>query len=80
MTIPRDRFVLRSHEPQDRPGPGRRQRLIGMESFGPHQIADLLLRVEELLLKGYILSLNPPAEPPTEDVTASDCTIDVVAS
>lgn len=84
MTLPRDRYVLRAHEPQIRPGPGRKQQLIGMESYGPHQLADLLMRVETLLAQGYILSINPPAQMPTVDaalaVDPTTATITVLAS
>jgi hypothetical protein len=38
-----------------------------MESFGQHQMADLLMRIETLLAQGYILSINPPAQMPTVD-------------
>lgn len=82
MTLPRDRYILRSHQPVTRQGPGRKQQLIGMESFGPHQMADLLIRVEALLAAGCILSINPPALPPTVDATPNptDCTLTVLAS
>lgn len=80
-SLPRDRFVLRWHEAQTRSGPGRRQQLIGMESYLTHQIADLLIRIEQLLVSGYLISVNPPANPPTvdADITPSTCTLDVIA-
>lgn len=84
MPLPRDRYILRSHEPQIRTGTGRRQQLVSMESFGGHQIADLLIRVETLLAQGYILSINPPAQPPTVDADLcadpANTTITVLAS
>lgn len=84
MTLPRDRFVLKAHEPQTRPGPGRKQQLISMESFGSHQLADLLMRVETLLGHGYHLTINAPTAPPTVEAATApdprDCTLTVVAS
>lgn len=71
MTLPRDRYSLRVSEPQSRSGPGRRQQLVSMESYGAHQLADLLMRVETLLAQGYILSINPPAQMPTVDATTN---------
>lgn len=84
MTLPRDRYSLRVSEPQARSGPGRRQQLVAMESFGSHQLADLLMRVETLLAQGYILSINPPAQSPTVDAAVcpdpTTATITVLAS
>lgn len=84
MTLPRDRYVLRAHEPLTRGGPGRKQQLVSMESYGSHQLADLLMRVEALLGHGYILSINPPAQPPTVEAVAcpdpANTTITVLAS
>lgn len=84
MTLPRDRYSLRVSEPQSRSGPGRRQQLVGMESFGAHQMPDLLMRVETLLAQGYILSINPPAQMPTVDAAVcpdpSTACLTVIAS
>ena len=81
---PRDRYSLSWHEPQDRPGPGRRQRLVGMEHFPPSQLAELLLRAETLVSSGFIITMVPPQDPPTLDVDALGITqgmpIDITAT
>lgn len=64
MTMPRDRFTLRASEPITRTGPGRKQRMVSLESYEADQLPALLQRVEQLLAKGYLLSINPPAEAP----------------
>lgn len=81
--LPLDRYELRCHEPAPRTGPGRKTTLISAESFGAHQIADLLMRVETLLAHGYQLTIRPPATPPTVDalpaIDPTDCTLTVSA-
>lgn len=84
MRTTKDRYVIRASLPVSRPGPGRRQQQVAVESYGTHQLADVLMRVETLLSQGHILSINPPAEPPTVDAVAcpdpTTATITVLAS
>lgn len=78
MAFGRSNYVLRWHEPQVK---SKKPVLLGVETFSGSQIADLLCRIETLLATGHLISVNPPAEPHTVEVTAnpSDCTIDVIA-
>lgn len=84
MRLPRNRYVLRASLPVTRSGPGRRQEQVAMQTFGPHQMADLLIQIETLLAQGHIISVNPPSEPPTVDIALcadpSEATITVAAA
>jgi hypothetical protein len=64
----RNRYVLHWSEPSTT---SRRQPPMGHEVYGPERLSDLLVRVEALLGWGYGVSITPPAEPPTIEVSAS---------
>lgn len=50
----------------------RKLEVAGIDTYGPERLADLLMAVERLLAHGYVVSVTPPAEPPT---IATDCKV-----
>jgi hypothetical protein len=48
----------------------RKMEIVGIETYGPERLADLLLAVEKLLAHGYVVSVTPPSQPIT---IATDC-------
>ena len=64
MAIPtRSSFRLSWQETVTRRGPGRKTRQLGIQSFSIGQMADLLLRAEELISQGYEVHILPPTQP-----------------
>lgn len=57
---PRDRYALQWHERVQRPGPGRKQLLIGEEAFLPVDLDRLMVRAHGLAADGYLISITPP--------------------
>ena len=61
---PPDRFVLSWHERTVRSGPGRKQLLVGSESFIPAELGRLMGQAQCLAADGYLITITPPTSPP----------------
>lgn len=78
----RDCKRLTWHEVIDRPGPGRRQRLIGSQLYSSSTTADLWSQAQSLSDQGYIVTITPAAPSVVDADTApdpSDCVLDIAA-
>jgi hypothetical protein len=60
---PSDRFVLSWHERTVRSGPGRKQLLVGSESFIPSDLDRLMGQAQLLAADGYLITITPPTSP-----------------
>lgn len=67
------RYVLRWH--RGGLGSSRNAEMVGMDSYGPERLADMLMTAESLLARGYTLSISPPTNVPIIDATAAICDI-----
>jgi hypothetical protein len=64
MAIPtRSSFRISWQETVARRGPGRKTRQLGIQTFALGQMADLMLRAEELVSQGYEVHILPPTQP-----------------
>jgi hypothetical protein len=64
MAIPtRSSFRLSWQETVARRGPGRKTRQLGIQTFALGQMADLMLRAEQLVSQGYEVHILPPTRP-----------------
>lgn len=61
---PPDRFVLSWHERMERTGPGRKQLLVGSESFIPAELGRLMASAQCLASEGYLITITPPTSLP----------------
>lgn len=61
---PSDRFILSWHERTVRSGPGRKQLLVGSESFIPSDLGRLMGQAQCLAADGFLITITPPTTPP----------------
>ena len=61
---PPDRFILSWHERTVRSGPGRKQLLVGSESFIPSDLGRLMGQAQCLAADGFLITITPPTTPP----------------
>lgn len=60
MAFSSSAYLLSWSEVVERRGPGRKTALLGNEVYNRSQVADLLVRLEQLLLSGFEVRVRPP--------------------
>jgi hypothetical protein len=66
-----NRLRLTWHEVVARKGPGRKQRIVGTQTFSTGTEADLWAQAQELLRQGFLVTIAP-ASPTTVDAEACE--------